>query len=110
MKSYLCLAVAILFEVIATSSLKQSEHFSRPLPTIITIVGYIASFYTVSIAMKTIPVGIVYAIWSGVGIVLITIAGSVFFKEVPDTGAIVGMILIIAGVVVLNMFSNMEVH
>lgn len=110
MKNYLFLLVAILFETIATSSLKASEQFTKLIPSLITVIGYIAAFYFLSLTLKTIPVGIAYAIWSGIGIVLITLAGIVLFKQVPDLPAIIGMLLIVAGVVVINVFSKTTSH
>lgn len=110
MKNYLFLLVAILFETIATSSLKASEQFTKLVPSLITIIGYIAAFYFLSLTLKTIPVGIAYAIWSGIGIVLITLVGIVVFKQVPDLPAIIGLLLIIAGVVVINVFSKTSAH
>jgi small multidrug resistance pump len=110
MKNFLFLFVAIIFEIIATSSLKKSEEFTKLLPSIITIIGYCGAFYCLSFAIRTIPVGFAYAIWSGVGIVLITIIGAVFFKEIPDLPAIIGLALIILGVIVINVFSKTVAH
>jgi small multidrug resistance pump len=110
MKNFIFLGIAILFEIIATSALKKSEQFTQLIPSIITIVGYFAAFYFLSFAIRTIPVGIAYAIWSGVGIVLITIIGAVFFKQIPDLPAIIGLALILIGVVVINVFSTTTAH
>ncbi|HEX7755803.1 MAG TPA: multidrug efflux SMR transporter [Niabella sp.] len=110
MKKYIFLFLAILFETIATSALKTSEQFSRLLPSIVTITGYILAFYFLSLTLKTIPVSIAYAIWSAVGIVLITLVGIVFFKQVPDIPAIIGLSLIIAGVIVIHVFSKTTIH
>jgi len=110
MKNYLFLLLAILFETVATSSLKASEQFTKLIPSLITVIGYIAAFYFLSLTLKTIPVGIAYAIWSGIGIVLITLAGIFLFKQVPDLPAIIGLLLIIAGVVVINVFSKTTAH
>ncbi|MFZ0599165.1 MAG: SMR family transporter [Flavobacterium sp.] len=110
MKNFIFLGIAIIFEIIATSALKKSEEFTRLIPSIITIVGYFAAFYFLSFAIRTIPVGIAYAIWSGVGIVLITIIGAVFFKQIPDLPAIIGLVLIMAGVIVINIFSKTTAH
>lgn len=103
---YLYLLIAIVGEVVATSSLKASEQFRKPLPSILVVVGYAVAFYFLSITVKVLPVGITYAIWSGVGIVLVTIAGIILYKQVPDTAAIIGMILIALGVLVINIFSK----
>jgi small multidrug resistance pump len=110
MKNFFFLGIAIIFEIIATSALKKSEQFTQIIPSIITIVGYFAAFYFLSFAIRTIPVGIAYAIWSGVGIVLITIIGAVFFKQIPDLPAIIGLALIMIGVVVINVFSRTTAH
>jgi len=110
MKNFFFLGIAILFEIVATSALKKSEQFTQLIPSIITILGYFAAFYFLSFAIRTIPVGIAYAIWSGVGIVLITIIGAVFFKQIPDLPAIIGLALIMIGVVVINVFSKTTVH
>ncbi len=107
---YLYLAIAIIAEVIATSALKSSEQFSRLIPSTIVVVGYATAFYFLSLVLKTIPVGVAYAIWAGLGIVLVAIIGAVFFKQIPDTPAILGMLLIITGVVVINVFSNTISH
>ncbi|MFH6995210.1 DMT family transporter [Flavobacterium sp. FlaQc-48] len=110
MKNFFFLGIAIIFEIIATSALKKSEQFTQLIPSIITIVGYFAAFYFLSFAIRTIPVGIAYAIWSGVGIVLITIIGALFFKQIPDLPAIIGLALIMTGVVVINVFSKTTAH
>lgn len=110
MKNFFFLGIAIIFEIIATSALKKSEQFTQLIPGIITVVGYFAAFYFLSFAIRTIPVGIAYAIWSGVGIVLITIIGAVFFKQIPDLPAIIGLALIMIGVVVINVFSKTTAH
>ena len=108
--AYLYLAIAIVAEVIGTSALKASEEFTRLGPSLLVVVGYGAAFYFLALVLRTIPVGISYAIWSGVGIVLITIVGIVMFKQVPDLPAIIGMALIIAGVAVINLFSKTAGH
>lgn len=109
-RSYLFLALAIVFEIIATTFLKKSEEFSKLWPTVVTIIGYAFAFYFLSVSLRQIPVGITYAIWSGVGIVFITIIGVIAFKQVPDLPAIIGIALIILGVVVINVFSKMGTH
>ena len=105
-KAYLLLAVAIVAEVIATSCLKAAEGFTRPLPAIGSVVGYGISFYFLSLTLNTIPVGIAYAIWSGVGIVLISVAGWALFGQTLDAPSLGGMALIAAGVMVINLFSK----
>ena len=103
---YWYLEIAIIAEVIATSALKASGEFTKLVPSIIVVTGYGVAFYFLSLVLRTIPVGVAYAIWNGMGIVLITIVGSVFFKQIPDVPALIGMILIISGVVVINVFSK----
>ncbi|MFI5457098.1 MAG: DMT family transporter [Isosphaerales bacterium] len=108
--TYLWLAIAIVGEVIATTALKASDQFRRPGPTVLVIAGYLCAFYFLSMTLKSIPVGIVYAIWAGLGIVLVAVAGAFLYREVPDRPAILGMALIIAGVVVINVFSKSVSH
>ena len=107
---YALLAIAIVAEVIATSALRASEGFSRLLPAGVVVLGYGVAFYCLSLTLRSIPVGIVYAIWSGVGIVLITLLAVVLYGQMPDWPAIAGLGLIISGVVVLNLFSKMQAH
>ncbi|AZA89900.1 Methyl viologen resistance protein C [Chryseobacterium nakagawai] len=109
-RSYLFLALAIVFEIIATTFLKKSEEFSKLWPSVVTVIGYACAFYFLSLSLRQIPVGVTYAIWSGVGIVFITIIGVVAFKQIPDLPAIIGIALIILGVVVINVFSKMGTH
>jgi len=103
---FVYLAIAILAEVIGTSALKASNGFTAWLPSVIVVAGYSVSFYFLSLALRTIPVGVAYAIWSGIGIVLISAIGWVFFRQRLDTAAIVGIGLIIAGVGVIRVFST----
>lgn len=107
---YLYLAIAIVAEVIGTSALKAAEGFTRPLPSLVVIAGYSVAFYFLSLSLKTIPVGIAYAIWSGVGVALITLIGWIVFKQRLDAPALAGLALIVAGVVVIQMFSGVEVR
>lgn len=99
-----------MLEVVGTSGLKASEQFSKLLPSVITVVAYVCAFYFLGLTLKTLPVGIAYAIWSGVGIVLISVIGLIFFKQSLDLPAILGLGLIIAGVVVINIFSKTVSH
>ncbi len=108
--AYLYLAIAIVAEVAATSALKASAEFTRLLPSVVVVIGYGVAFYFLTLVLRTLPIGISYAIWSGVGIVLVSVVGAVLFKQIPDTPAIVGMGLIIAGVVVINVFSKTINH
>lgn len=104
--AYLYLALAIVFEVIATSALKASNEFTRLIPSIVVVIGYGSAFYLLTLVLRTIPLGITYAVWSGVGIVLVALAGFVLYKQVPDIPAVIGMLLIIAGVAVIHLFSK----
>ena len=108
--TYFYLAIAIIAEVIATSALKASDGFSRLLPSIVTVVGSCIAFWFLSVTMRVIPTGIVYAIWSGVGIVLISAVGWFWFKQSLDVPALIGLGLIIAGVLVINLFSKSVGH
>ncbi len=107
---YLYLTIAIVTEVIATSAMKASEGFTRLGPSVIVILGYATAFYFLSLVLRFIPVGIAYAIWAGMGIVLVALVAAIFFKQIPDLPAIIGMILIISGVVVINAFSKNPGH
>lgn len=109
-KAYLFLAVAICAEVVATSFLKASINFTKLGPSIATFAGYGISFYFLSLALVVLPTGIAYAIWSGVGIVLISVIGWVIFGQSLDAPALVGMGLILVGVVVINVFSKSVAH
>jgi small multidrug resistance pump len=108
--AYVYLGIAIVTEVIGTSALKASEGFTRPLPSIVTVITYACAFYFLSLTLKTIPVGIAYAIWSGIGIVLIALIGVFWFRQPLDLAAVIGLGLIIAGVAVVNGFSRSIVH
>ncbi|GAB3091529.1 multidrug efflux SMR transporter [Aestuariicella hydrocarbonica] len=110
MKNWVFLLFAIVSEVVATSALKQSEEFSKVGPTIVVVVGYLISFYFLSLTLRTIPVGIAYAVWSGVGVALISLVGWVLFDQKLDAPGAFGIALIGAGVIVLNVFSKTAVH
>ncbi|MBO9314232.1 MAG: multidrug efflux SMR transporter [Chloroflexus sp.] len=110
MKHWLFLLVAILTEVIATSALKASAGFSRVLPSLIVVIGYAISFYAMSLALEAIPVGIAYAVWSGIGIVLITVTAWILYGQRLDLWAMIGIGFIIVGVIILNLLSKVEVH
>lgn len=107
---YLYLAIAIVAEVAATSALKASEGFTRPGPSLIVVAGYGLAFYCLSLVLRTVPVGIAYAIWAGVGIVLIALIGWLVLRQPLDAPAVVGIALIIAGVVVIQLFSKSTAH
>ncbi len=104
--AYLYLAVAIIAEVTATSALKASEEFTKLYPSLIVIIGYGVAFYFMTLVLRTIPIGITYAVWSGLGIVLVAIVGAVLYKQIPDIAAIIGMGFIITGVLVIHVFSK----
>lgn len=99
------LMVAIVSEVIATSALKASESFSRLGPSAVVVLGYAAAFYCLSLTLKTIPVGVAYAIWSGAGVVLIALIAWILYGQALNLAAILGIALIVAGVVILNLFA-----
>lgn len=107
---WLFLAIAITGEVIATSALKASDGFSRLMPSTITVIGYAVAFYFLALTLRTIPVGVAYAIWAGAGIVIISLIGLFFFGQKLDAAAIAGIGLIVAGVVVINTLSNSVSH
>lgn len=110
MQHWILLAIAIVSEVIATSYLKSAEGFTRLWPSLVVVAGYLLAFYLLSLTLKTIPVGIAYAIWSGVGIVLIALSGWLFLGQSLDIPAVIGLTLIIAGVAVINIFSQSAAH
>lgn len=107
---YLFLAIAIVAEVIATSALKSSQSFTRLVPSILVVAGYSCAFYFLSLTLRSIPVGIAYAIWSGLGIVLVTAIAWVLHGQRLDLPAIIGLLLIIAGVLVVTLLSKSEAH
>jgi small multidrug resistance pump len=107
---YIYLGIAIVAEVIATSFLKQSDGFRHIGPTLIMAAGYVVAFYFLSLALRDIPTGIAYAIWSGVGIVLIATVAWVFQGQRLDAPAILGMTLIVAGVAIMNIWSKAAAH
>jgi small multidrug resistance pump len=109
MKTALILFFAILSEVIATTCLKLSDGFTKLVPSLIVVIGYGASFYLLSISLKVIPIGLAYAIWSGVGIVLTVIAGMIIWRETLDWARVIGILFIILGILVINLFSKMSV-
>ena len=106
MSPYLYLLIAIVAEVIATSALKASDGFTRLAPSLVTVAGYGVSFWLLALTLRAIPVGVVYATWSGLGIVLIALAGWWLYGQRLDAAALTGMALIVAGVLVINVFSK----
>lgn len=107
---YLYLFIAIIAEVVGTTALQASDGFTKLVPSAIVVVGYGLAFYFLSLVLRTVPIGIAYAIWAGMGIVLISIAGIFIFKQIPDIPAMLGMGLIVAGVAVINIFSKTVSH
>ena len=110
MNAYLALGIAIVAEVIATTALQASDSFTQLWPSLLAVVGYAIAFYFLTLTLRTVPTGIAYAIWSGLGIVLITIASFLIYRQTIDLAGMLGMGLIIAGVVVLNVFSKSASH
>lgn len=107
---YVYLAVAVALEVVATSALKLTDGFTRLTPSIVTLVGYGLAFYFLSLTLRAMPVGVVYALWSGAGIVLIAAIGYFAFGQRLDFPAVFGLALIIAGVLIVNLFSKTVGH
>ena len=110
MHAWVALALAIVAEVIATSALKASAGFTRLLPSLLVVSGYGAAFYLLGLTLKSIPIGIAYAVWSGVGTVLIVLIGLLVFRQKIDLAGVIGIALIVAGVLVLNLLSRSGAH
>ncbi|WP_145007093.1 DMT family transporter [Pseudomonas oryzihabitans] len=110
MSGYVYLAIAIAAEVVATTSMKAIDGFSKPLPLLLVITGYSLAFWMLTLVVRSIPVGIAYAIWAGLGIVLVSIAAAVLYDQKLDLPALLGMGLIVAGVVVIQLFSGSTGH
>ncbi|NIC07126.1 multidrug efflux SMR transporter [Halomonas sp. DX6] len=108
--AFVYLALAIVAEVVATSALKATDGFTRLVPSLVVVVGYTIAFFMLSLVLRTIPVGIAYAIWAGLGIVLVALVGVVVYGQRPDLPAVLGIGLIIAGVVVIQLFSRISAH
>jgi small multidrug resistance pump len=106
----LYLAIAIVAEVLATSALKAAEGFSRLWPSVVVVAGYCLAFFLLSLSLKTIPVGIAYAIWSGVGIVIVSAAGWLIYGQSLDAPALIGTSMILGGVLVIHLFSKSAAH
>ena len=107
---WIYLAIAIVSEVVATSALKSAEGFTRLVPSVLVVVGYALAFYFLSLTLRTIPLGIAYAIWAGVGVALVALVGWVVYHQALDIAALIGIALIVSGVIVLNLFSKTVVH
>jgi small multidrug resistance pump len=110
MKTALIFFFAVLSEVTATTALKFSEGFTKLVPSIVVVLGYGLSFYLLSLSLKVMPIGIAYALWSGIGIVLTVVAGMVLWHEPLDWARVAGIVLIIGGILVINLFSNVRAH
>lgn len=110
MLAYFYLFVAIVAEVLGTSALKASQQFPRFWPSVLVVVGYAVAFYMLTLVLRTLPVGIAYAFWAGLGIVLVTLIGVVVFGERLDLPAVIGLAMIIGGVVVIQVFSDVSAH
>ena len=110
MQHWIFLSIAIVSEVIATSCLKAAEGFTRLWPSLMVVVGYLLAFYFLSLTLKTIPVGVAYAIWSGIGVLLIALSGWLFLGQSLDIPAVIGLSLIVVGVVIINVFSRTVSH
>ena len=108
--AYVYLAIAIVAEVIATSALKASNEFTRLIPSIVVLAGYAIAFFCLTLVLRTIPVGIAYAIWAGAGIVLVACVGAIVYRQIPDVPAMLGMTLIIAGIVIIHLYSKTIQH
>ena len=108
--SYIYLALAVIAEVVGTSLLKSTDEFTKLTPTAVVVVCYIVAMWLLTLVLREMAVGIVYAIWSGLGIVLVTAVAAVYYKEIPDLAAIIGMVLIVSGIVVMHLFSGSMQH
>jgi small multidrug resistance pump len=106
MSHWFYLAIAIAAEVVGTSFLKSAEGFTRLVPSVAVVISYVVAFFFLGLALKTLPVGVAYAIWAGVGVALIALVGYAFFGQALDAPAVAGLILIVAGVAVINLFSK----
>lgn len=110
MQNFIFLLIAIVLEVIATTTLKSSQNFTKLVPSIITLVGYGGAFYFLSLTLRSIPIGIAYALWSGIGIVAVTIAAYFIYQQKLDWPAIIGISFILIGVLIIQLFSQSSAH
>ena len=108
--NWLYLTIAIVSEVVATSALKATEGFTRWVPSLLVVVGYASAFYFLSLTLRSIPIGVAYAVWSGAGVVLVSLVGWLLYQQSLDAAALIGIGLIVAGVLVLNLFSKAVAH
>lgn len=109
MSTYIYLAIAIIAEVTATSTLKLSEEFTKPIPSLVVITAFVVSLYFMTLTLRTLPVGIMYAFWSGFGIILVSLIAVSMYKQIPDIPAIIGMLLIISGIILISVYSKMNI-
>jgi len=109
MSTYIYLAIAIIAEVTATSTLKLTEEFTKPIPSLVVLVAFGVSLYFMTLTLRILPVGIMYAFWSGIGIMLVTVIGILVYKQIPDLPAIIGMFLIVSGVFIISIYSKIRV-
>lgn len=110
MRAYVFLVIAVAFETVGTSALQASQQFSRFWPSVLVVAGYALAFYFLALVLRTIPVGVAYALWSGLGILFIALIGLLVFGQKLDLAAVLGMGLIVAGIAVIQLFSNTVTH
>lgn len=110
MNQWTFLIIAILSEIVATSFLKASNGFTHLWPSVVAVLGYVVAFYFLSLTLKTMPVGVAYALWSGIGIAFITLIAWVLFDQKLDLAALIGIVMIVSGVIVINVFSKSAGH
>ena len=108
--TYVYLALAIVTEVIGTSLLKETGEFTKLVPSVIVVICYLLSFWLLTLTLREMAVGVMYAIWAGLGIVLVAVVAAIYYKQIPDIATIIGMVLIVVGVVVMHLFSNSVQH
>jgi len=108
--TYVYLALAIVTEVIGTSLLKETGEFTKLVPSVIVVICYLLSFWLLTLTLREMAVGVMYAIWSGLGIVLVAVVAAIYYKQIPDIATIIGIVLIVVGVVVMHLFSNSVQH
>lgn len=110
MNQWTFLIIAILSEIVATSFLKASNGFTQLWPSVVAVLGYVVAFYFLALTLKTMPVGVAYALWSGIGIAFITLIAWVLFDQKLDLAALIGIVMIVSGVIVINVFSKSAGH
>lgn len=108
--AYFYLVLAVMAETVGTSALQASQQFTKPLPSVLVVIGYATAFWFLSLVLRTIPVGVAYAIWSGLGIIFIALIGWLVFRQPLDMPAVIGMTMILAGIIVIQLFSGTAPH